>query len=362
VLSETALNGSNPVDYIYFNGSRLARVASSGTLYYFEDNLSSTRVNVQAGQSSACFDADFEPYGIEHDAITATCTQNYKFTGKERDSESGLDYFGARYDSSRLGRFMSPDPVFISAEKIPDPQSLNLYAYVRNNPLSLTDPTGLDFYLSCKHTKENEDTCQQIQNGNKSIWVQGQMVNGELQATDVTMNKTGDPSAGYKDQWGNQYTGTFDEQNGVSFKNTATGETSTHSRFFKGDEKVTTVVGTGDFTAIEGRFFSNCGGSCEARASLYGTPEAFANAEAALHKLGPLTTAIDRLSGAHKPGPQWMDSSGYVHMLSPKGQMEMHFEGHPVGVDVQQWVLHMVDAIRDKVSGRAAAERDATLP
>jgi hypothetical protein len=57
-----------------------------------------------------------------------------------------------------------------------------------------------------------------------------------------------------------------------------------------------------------------------------------------------------------------MDSSGYVHMLSPKGQMELHFEGHPTGVDVQQWVLHMVDAIRDKVSGRAAAERDATLP
>jgi RHS repeat-associated protein len=70
-------------------------------------------------------------------------------SGKERDAESGLDYFGARYYGSTMGRFMSPDPVFISAQRLADPQSLNLYAYVRNNPLRLTDDTGLDFYLAC---------------------------------------------------------------------------------------------------------------------------------------------------------------------------------------------------------------------
>jgi RHS repeat-associated protein len=154
VLSETALNGGNPVDYIYFNGSRLARVASSGTLYYFQDNLSSTRVNVQAGQSSACFDADFEPYGMEHDAITPTCTQNYKFTGKERDSESGLDNFGARYNSSSLGRFMSPDPL---GGSLVDPQTLNKYSYVRNNSETLTDPTGL---YTCA---DDQNKCQSKQ-------------------------------------------------------------------------------------------------------------------------------------------------------------------------------------------------------
>ena len=72
--------------------------------------------------------------------------------------------------------------------------------------------------------------------------------------------------------------------------------------------------------------------------------------------------AIDLLSGAHKSGAQWKDSSGYVHMLNPSGQMEMHFEGHPTGVDVQQFVLHMVDTIRDATSGRAAAEKNAPLP
>jgi RHS repeat-associated protein len=69
-----------------------------------------------------------------------------RFTGKERDTESGNDYFGARYYSSAMGRFMSPD---WSAKEDPvpyaqldDPQSLNLYAYVRNNPLTRADADG----------------------------------------------------------------------------------------------------------------------------------------------------------------------------------------------------------------------------
>jgi RHS repeat-associated protein len=63
-----------------------------------------------------------------------------KFTGKERDAESGLDYFGARYYASNMGRWMSPDwsaqeePVPYA--KLGNPQTLNLYSYVQNNPLS----------------------------------------------------------------------------------------------------------------------------------------------------------------------------------------------------------------------------------
>jgi len=67
-------------------------------------------------------------------------------TGKERDTESGNDYFGARYLSSSMGRFMSPD---WSEEQEPvpyadlfNPQSLNLYGYVNNNPLSRVDKDG----------------------------------------------------------------------------------------------------------------------------------------------------------------------------------------------------------------------------
>ena len=65
------------------------------------------------------------------------------FTGQQRDPETNLSYFPARYYSSQFGRFMSPDPTGIFLGNLNDPQSLNLYAYVRNNPASLTDPSGL---------------------------------------------------------------------------------------------------------------------------------------------------------------------------------------------------------------------------
>ena len=72
----------------------------------------------------------------------------YKFTGKERDNESGLDQFGARYYSSSLGRFMTPDwaakPTAVPYAEFGNPQSLNLYGYVGNNPLSKADPDGHD--------------------------------------------------------------------------------------------------------------------------------------------------------------------------------------------------------------------------
>jgi RHS repeat-associated protein len=66
----------------------------------------------------------------------------YKFTGKERDAATGLDNFGARYDSSSIGRFMSPDPLMASAT-VYDPQTWNRYAYALNNPLKFIDLDGM---------------------------------------------------------------------------------------------------------------------------------------------------------------------------------------------------------------------------
>jgi RHS repeat-associated protein len=67
---------------------------------------------------------------------------NQKFTGQERDAETGLDFFHARYFSAALGRFNSPDPGNAGASLF-NPQSWNAYSYVRNNPLTLMDPTGM---------------------------------------------------------------------------------------------------------------------------------------------------------------------------------------------------------------------------
>ncbi len=68
-----------------------------------------------------------------------------RFTGKERDAETGLDYFGARYFSGAQGRFTSVDPLLASA-RVPEPQTWNRYTYAGNNPLRFVDPNGLDYY------------------------------------------------------------------------------------------------------------------------------------------------------------------------------------------------------------------------
>jgi RHS repeat-associated protein len=92
-------------------------------------------------------------------------------TGKERDTESGNDYFGARYYASSMGRFMSPDwsaqvePVPYS--KLGDPQSLNLYAYVYNNPITGVDPDGHQLASPDRWgCQANEPGCQNNSNDN----------------------------------------------------------------------------------------------------------------------------------------------------------------------------------------------------
>jgi RHS repeat-associated protein len=85
------------------------------------------------------------PFGDGPDCSGTEATR-HRFTGKERDPESKLDYFGARHYSSSMGRFMSPD-WSSKAEPVPyssldNPQTLNLYGYVNNNPLSHADADG----------------------------------------------------------------------------------------------------------------------------------------------------------------------------------------------------------------------------
>jgi RHS repeat-associated protein len=86
----------------------------------------------------------------------------YHFTGKERDAESGNDYFGARYYASNMGRFMSPDwaenPSNIPYAILSDPQSFNLYSYGLNNPLKNQDFDGHSCDPDYTTTNANGDT------------------------------------------------------------------------------------------------------------------------------------------------------------------------------------------------------------
>jgi len=102
---------------------------------------------------------------------SAACASGVRFApslsaGKERDTESGNDYFGARYYSSAMGRFMSPDPSQLYYADPTNPQSFNLYSYALNNPLKNSDPTGMycyygdTDYTSVQGQKDQADATQ----------------------------------------------------------------------------------------------------------------------------------------------------------------------------------------------------------
>jgi RHS repeat-associated protein len=145
ILAETDAAGNTLNEYIFFGGKRVAMLPSgSSPLYYVPDLLGTSRV-MTSSTGVVCYDADFDPYGGEH-AYINTCPQNYKFEGKERDTETGNDDFGARYYTSRFGRWLSADwssvPVPVPYANLTNPQTLNLYAMVADDPESFADLDG----------------------------------------------------------------------------------------------------------------------------------------------------------------------------------------------------------------------------
>lgn len=163
-LTETDLTGTINEEYIFFNGERIARVdRPSGTVhYYFADKLGSASLITSATGTSPTYYYYF-PYGGLAGTVGSD-TNHYKLTGKERDSESGLDEFGARYFTSSIGRFMTPDwaarPTSVPYAVFGDPQSLNLYSYVRNDPVSRADADGHCFWCHFGGSDEPESWAQ----------------------------------------------------------------------------------------------------------------------------------------------------------------------------------------------------------
>jgi RHS repeat-associated protein len=144
---------------LYHNGGTQASVVISGNLtgggspdinWLVTDQLGTPRmVFDKTGALAAVKRHDYLPFGEEVYGGSRTTAMGYgaadgvrqKFTSQERDNETGLDYMHARYFASAQGRFSSADSV---AGSIGNPQSLNRYAYVGNNPLNFSDPSGHD--------------------------------------------------------------------------------------------------------------------------------------------------------------------------------------------------------------------------
>jgi RHS repeat-associated protein len=152
----TEMDGANPVSgwahsNVWLSGRLTATYNTNGIHMELEDPLGTKRVQVNNSglAEQTCTSL---PFGNDiNNHYTATCTGSgdateHHFTQKERDTESGNDYFFARYYTSAMGRFLTPD-WSERIEPVPymvlnEPQSLNLYSYVGNNPLTHNDPDG----------------------------------------------------------------------------------------------------------------------------------------------------------------------------------------------------------------------------
>jgi RHS repeat-associated protein len=179
------------------------------------DHLGSTRMIVnKSGSLAGIRRRDYLPFGEElaasvgHRAASGSGYQvddkpRMKFTGHERDGETGLDFMQARYCSAVQGRFTSPDSFGGIGG---DPQTLNLYAYVQGNPLRYADPTG---HYSFSKTDPDDKRFDPVRNTNRDPMrlhylgqqsgqsqqgvkvVDGKVVAGELDRMNVPAKRPG---------------------------------------------------------------------------------------------------------------------------------------------------------------------------
>ncbi len=117
-------------------------------IYHHTDHLGGTHVETDESGDAVEY-IIYSPFGgTLADVKTGAYENKNKYTGKEKDEDTGWYYYGARYYDAERGVFLSEDPVFLTisdAILLQDPQHLNSYAYSRNNPVSYIDPDGRDF-------------------------------------------------------------------------------------------------------------------------------------------------------------------------------------------------------------------------
>ncbi len=197
VAESNAANGcTGDIDKLDFT-LESAAAAPSNIHWLVADHLGTPRMVIDhTGSLNGIKRHDYLPFGEELIAnqgarspvmgYVADDTRQ-KFTSKERDSETGLDYFLARYYSAIQGRFISPDPLYIELKRLADPQQLNLYNYTRGNPLKFLDPTGLDVTLSGTQQSEYEKRL----NGRKGAAFQVKVENNSVVIVDGKGNALG---------------------------------------------------------------------------------------------------------------------------------------------------------------------------
>ncbi len=149
------IEGTRKQHHVTVPGIGLLATTTSTTVntyaYHLTDHLGSPHAEVDGGGALLRYQV-YEPYGkIRYSS--GSYSTDYKFTGKEQDTETSLQYFGARYYDNTRGQFTSSDPVFLALGSpienerldalLRDPQMWNSYAYGRSNPYRMVDPDGM---------------------------------------------------------------------------------------------------------------------------------------------------------------------------------------------------------------------------
>jgi len=159
-IAETSASGTLNRAEIFAGSRHLATWSNNATYFNHADWLGTERVRTTASGSTheTCTSL---PFGDGMNCAGPDPSPNH-FTGLQRDAESGLDHTLNRQYPSNLGRWLTPDPAGKKAVKLADPQTWNMFAYVRNNPTTLTDPTGL-YNTNCA-SKDIKNCSADIQN------------------------------------------------------------------------------------------------------------------------------------------------------------------------------------------------------
>ena len=125
-------------------------LCAADQVYFYYTDPAGTPLAMTDASGTVVWKGDYKPFG-EENSTTGTAVNDRRFVGKEKDAETGLSYFGARYEDAKTGRFIAPDPVRsvnpktskINEKVLLNPQRLNTYAYALNNPYKFIDPDGI---------------------------------------------------------------------------------------------------------------------------------------------------------------------------------------------------------------------------